>query len=238
MLGATEADRLMETTSSNFPPRPDTINPDWWHVWKEVDENVTGYLKLGADAVMPEDVLIYIRNFTSDVPKEDGHAFQKAQMSSMRPEDQGMLEHMMAAMVMLMQLGIESNFTVFRQEVVEATSSNWAVDTYCRSVFNEIVELMEVAPYDNSVFNVVDVSRDGIDASKKGLGTKRAILSHHEYFIEWYRAQINDCVSMWLDAAEESLEEDLRKDDPGYARSVIVLTADYVTMHAQAHLND
>ena len=226
----------METTSSNFPPRPDTINPDWWHVWKEVDENVTGYLKLGADAVIPEDVLNYIRDFCSC----DGQKYAKAQMSSMRPEDQGMLQHMMAAMVMLMQLGIESNFTVFRQEVVEATSSNWATETgvYCREVFDEIVVLMEVAPYDNSFFNSVNEHRDGEDVSKHGLGTERAILSHHTYFIEWYRAQVNDCVSMWLDAAEESLEEDLGKDEPGYARSVIVLTADYLTMHAQAHLND
>ena len=206
----------MGCTTSNFPPRPDVTNPDWWHVWKPVLEEPVGYLKLGATAVAPPCVIRYVQDFCNEPDTENGFG-SEPQIKSMRKQDQGSLEHMMLAMVTLKQLGVEANYTCFRPDVMEACSSDWCTRVFCREIFGDLVELMEKAPYDNMVYNKVNVIRDGADATGK-VGESRAMLQHDKFFIDWYRAQVNDCVAMWLDAADESIEDDLPSNDEYYGR--------------------
>ena len=187
-------------------------NPDWWHVWKDVhiDPNATNYIEQGAKSIAPECVIDHF----------EGMCFGAAlRVESMRHEDQGSLGNMMMAMVILMQLGVECNYTCFRQEVIAACSDGWPEVAFNREIFGELVHLMERAPYDDTVFKRFDRIRDGKDATGKE-GSSRALLDHNRFPIDWYRIQAEDGVAMWLDAAEKTIVNDLRSGHQKFGRCI------------------
>ena len=83
----------MECSTSNFPPRPNVTEPDWWHVWKPLAlmqgqedlESAThaGREQPGATSVVPRCVREFVEDFTL---YSNG---LEPKLISVRPEDQG-----------------------------------------------------------------------------------------------------------------------------------------------------
>ena len=77
---------IVECSTSDFPPRPNLADPDWWHVWKPLQDDIEAQQEdqPGATAVIPRCLIEYVEDITcaaigNRVPL----------LTSVRKEDQG-----------------------------------------------------------------------------------------------------------------------------------------------------
>ena len=195
-LGEEGAKRLMECATSDFPPRPNRPDPDWWHVWTPQNLEALQLSQSGETycKAVPKCVLAQIRQLCS----AEYHQSDATTLKSVHPSDQGRLEPMVLALVLLMQLGVESSYSCFRESVIEACSTNWCVNHFNAESLGDLILGFELAPYDV-------------------IGERDPILDHNVYDIEWYRSRVNEFILMWGEACERTQAEGLQPDDPGYA---------------------
>jgi hypothetical protein len=140
LAGSEAAELLMQ--NDNFPPRPNEIQPNWWHIWQptEADQLRPSRMlrqsqRLGCIAFVPNKVIERIHMLT------EGHA---AQLLATHAENQARLGPLLLAHVTLMQLGQECAHSCFRPEVVSRSS----VAMLRSEIYNEIVSRVKMAPFE------------------------------------------------------------------------------------------
>eukprot|EP00656_Telonema_subtile_P013186 TRINITY_DN16688_c0_g1_i3.p1 TRINITY_DN16688_c0_g1~~TRINITY_DN16688_c0_g1_i3.p1 ORF type:complete len:940 (-),score=240.44 TRINITY_DN16688_c0_g1_i3:35-2854(-) len=190
-LGEEKASLLMNSESANFPPRPMETTPNWWHLWQLPEDPSTQRVarqsqQIGCSALAPQCVLNRIEQLTSGHPPV---------LVATHPENQTRLSHMMLAHVALLQLGVESQHSNFRDEHRAACP----VTLLRKQVFEEIISRMKIAP--TALHN-------------DGQGKNSMLKSEPAR----YQARLLECVEMWQAAINETMAHGIPKGDPKYAR--------------------
>ena len=85
-MGEQEMQEIVECSTTDFPPRPNLTEPDWWHVWKPLQDDVDQQQQdqPGATAVIPRCLIEFVEDITcAAIGKRD------PVLKSVRKEDQG-----------------------------------------------------------------------------------------------------------------------------------------------------
>jgi hypothetical protein len=143
LVGADATELMMQT--DNFPPRPTTVRPNWFHVWQPSEEDqlrpsrmLRQSQRLGCIALVPNKVMERIHVLTEG---------PSAQLLATHAENQGRLAPLLLAHVTLMQLGVECLHSCFKPETIARSS----VAMLRTEIYNEIVSRVKIAPFDQSV---------------------------------------------------------------------------------------
>ena len=66
ILGEQEMQELIEASTVHFPPRPNLTEPDGWHIWKPLQDDIVdaGSDQPGATAVIPRCLIEYVEDVT------------------------------------------------------------------------------------------------------------------------------------------------------------------------------
>jgi len=187
-LGPDRAQALVEGTSSTFPPRPVEVDPDWWHVWRPVDDQQERAAdfdtrvdrqsqQLGCLAVAPACVVERVRQLTTGYPPA---------LRTTSADNQGRLQHLMLAQITLLRLGVESGVSHFDDAHMAASS----VTLLRQSVFAEIIGRIKIA------------------ATNDLLKTDPHV----------YDEKLNECAEIWQNSINQSMAQGIVKGDSNYAR--------------------
>ena len=102
--------------NDNFPPRPDVIQPNWFHVWQATEGDqlrpsrmLRQSQRLGCVSFVPNRVMERIHMLTEG---------PTAELLTTHAENQGRLGPLLLAHVTLLQLGQECTHSCFKPEMV------------------------------------------------------------------------------------------------------------------------
>ena len=128
----------------------------------------------------------------------------------------------MLATILLVELGIESSYSCFKDQVVSNcqirssfTGDLWSKSAWTKECFDELVLLMETSLYVAPVAS----QWEGHGTAVAEAPILPAVAEDGSPHIDWYRARVNECVMMWHEATDETLDEQRGPNHPEYARS-------------------
>ena len=85
-MGEQEMQEVVECSTTDFPPRPNLTEPDWWHVWKPLQDDIDQQQQdqPGATAVIPRCLIEFVEDITCAAIGQ-----REPVLKSVRKEDQG-----------------------------------------------------------------------------------------------------------------------------------------------------